>query len=94
MAMGRKSSRVRKTGAARAGEVASRGHQRHGDGVDVRYGSQGGGVVRDVAVAGWRDVVPAVRAALDAYKVKSGKPMPYRCRDCKRYFSASRAQRR
>ena len=23
----------------------------------------------------------------DAYRVKSGKPMPYRCRDCKRYFS-------
>ncbi|MDE0358599.1 MAG: IS1595 family transposase [Gammaproteobacteria bacterium] len=22
-----------------------------------------------------------------AYRVKSGKPMPYRCRDCKRYFS-------
>ena len=25
--------------------------------------------------------------SLDAYRVKSGKPMPYRCRDCKRYFS-------
>lgn len=23
----------------------------------------------------------------DAYRVKTGKPMPYRCRDCKRYFS-------
>lgn len=23
----------------------------------------------------------------DAYRVKSGKPMPYRCRECKRYFS-------
>lgn len=23
----------------------------------------------------------------NAYRVKSGKPMPYRCRDCKRYFS-------
>ena len=22
-----------------------------------------------------------------AYRVKSGKPMPYRCKDCKRYFS-------
>jgi transposase-like protein len=25
--------------------------------------------------------------SVDAYRVKSGKPMPYRCRDCKRYFS-------
>ena len=25
--------------------------------------------------------------SLDAYRVRSGKPMPYRCRDCKRYFS-------
>ena len=25
--------------------------------------------------------------SLDTYRVKSGKPMPYRCRDCKRYFS-------
>ncbi len=24
---------------------------------------------------------------LDAYRVKSGKPMPYRCRDCGKYFS-------
>ena len=24
---------------------------------------------------------------LDAYRVKSGKPMPYRCRDCRKYFS-------
>ena len=24
---------------------------------------------------------------MDTYRVKSGKPMPYRCRDCKRYFS-------
>ena len=23
----------------------------------------------------------------NAYRVKSGRPMPYRCRDCKRYFS-------
>ena len=23
----------------------------------------------------------------DAYRVKSGKPMPYRCRGCRRYFS-------
>ncbi len=23
----------------------------------------------------------------DAYRVKSGKPMPYRCRDCRQYFS-------
>ena len=23
----------------------------------------------------------------NAYRVKSGKPMPYRCRDCKKYFS-------
>lgn len=23
----------------------------------------------------------------NSYRVKSGKPMPYRCRDCKRYFS-------
>ena len=27
----------------------------------------------------------------NAYKVKSGKPMPYRCRDCKRYFSIKSA---
>ena len=26
-------------------------------------------------------------SAEGAYRVKSGKPMPYRCRDCKRYFS-------
>lgn len=25
--------------------------------------------------------------SVNAYRVKSGKPMPYRCRDCKRYFS-------
>ena len=25
--------------------------------------------------------------SVKAYRVKSGKPMPYRCRDCKRYFS-------
>lgn len=25
--------------------------------------------------------------SLEAYRVKSGKPLPYRCRDCKRYFS-------
>ena len=25
--------------------------------------------------------------SLDTYGIKSGKPMPYRCRDCKRYFS-------
>ncbi|MYD00368.1 MAG: transposase [Gammaproteobacteria bacterium] len=25
--------------------------------------------------------------SVDVYRVKSGKPMPYRCRDCKRYFS-------
>ena len=25
--------------------------------------------------------------SLNAYRVKSGKPMPYRCRDCRRYFS-------
>lgn len=25
--------------------------------------------------------------SVDAYRVKSRKPMPYRCRDCKRYFS-------
>ena len=25
--------------------------------------------------------------SLNAYRVKSGKPMPYRCRDCKRYYS-------
>ena len=25
--------------------------------------------------------------SLDTYEIKSGKPMPYRCRDCKRYFS-------
>lgn len=24
---------------------------------------------------------------LDVYRVKTGKPMPYRCRDCKEYFS-------
>ena len=26
--------------------------------------------------------------SLDTYRVKSEKPMPYRCRDCKKYFSA------
>ena len=25
--------------------------------------------------------------SLNAYRVKSGKPMPYRCRDCRNYFS-------
>jgi len=25
--------------------------------------------------------------SVDTYRVKSGKPMPYRCRDCKGYFS-------
>ncbi len=25
--------------------------------------------------------------SLNANRVKTGKPMPYRCRDCKRYFS-------
>ncbi len=25
--------------------------------------------------------------SLNAYRVKSGKPMPYRCRDCRKYFS-------
>ena len=25
--------------------------------------------------------------SVNAYRVKSGKPMPYRCRDCRRYFS-------
>lgn len=25
--------------------------------------------------------------SMNAYRVKSGKPMPYRCRDCKKYFS-------
>ena len=25
--------------------------------------------------------------SLDMYRIKSGQPMPYRCRDCKRYFS-------
>ena len=25
--------------------------------------------------------------SLNAYRVKSGKPMPYRCRDCRQYFS-------
>ena len=25
--------------------------------------------------------------SLDTHRIKSGKPMPYRCRDCKRYFS-------
>ena len=25
--------------------------------------------------------------SVDAYRVKSGRPMPYRCRDCKQYFS-------
>ena len=25
--------------------------------------------------------------SLDAYRVKTGKPMPYRCRDCRQYFS-------
>jgi len=25
--------------------------------------------------------------SVNAYRVKSGTPMPYRCRDCKRYFS-------
>ena len=25
--------------------------------------------------------------SLDAYRVKSGKPLPYRCKGCKRYFS-------
>lgn len=25
--------------------------------------------------------------SLDAYRVKNGRPMPYRCRDCKKYFS-------
>ncbi len=25
--------------------------------------------------------------SLNAYRVKSGRPLPYRCRDCKRYFS-------
>ena len=25
--------------------------------------------------------------SVNAYRVESGKPMPYRCRDCKRYFS-------
>ena len=29
--------------------------------------------------------------SVDAYRVKSGKPMPYRCRDCKRYFSIKSA---
>ena len=39
-----------------------------------------------------RVVWPTERAcghcgSVDNYRVKSGKPMPYRCRDCKRYFS-------
>ena len=25
--------------------------------------------------------------SVDAYRVESGKPMPYRCRDCRKYFS-------
>ena len=25
--------------------------------------------------------------SIDTHKTKSGKPMPYRCRDCKQYFS-------
>ncbi|WP_420617274.1 IS1595 family transposase [Candidatus Palauibacter sp.] len=25
--------------------------------------------------------------SVDTYRVKTGRPMPYRCRDCKRYFS-------
>ena len=25
--------------------------------------------------------------SVEAYRVKSGKPMPYRCRDCRKYFS-------
>lgn len=25
--------------------------------------------------------------SMNAYRVKSGKPMPYRCRDCRKYFS-------
>lgn len=25
--------------------------------------------------------------SLNAYRVKSGKPMPYRCKDCRKYFS-------
>ena len=29
--------------------------------------------------------------SVEAYRVKSGKPMPYRCRDCKRYFSIKSA---
>ncbi|MCY3705630.1 MAG: IS1595 family transposase [Gammaproteobacteria bacterium] len=45
------------------------------------------------AVAWFEGVVwPTGRAcghcgSVDNYRIKSGKPMPYRCRDCKRYFS-------
>ena len=35
----------------------------------------------------WGDGLYCPRCGLDnSYRVKSGKPMPYRCRDCKKYF--------
>ena len=63
-----------------------KGHQRHGDGGDVRDGNGGGGVVRGAALAGRGDMLPAVRGTgrlpgqereADAVSVQ----------DCGKYFS-------
>lgn len=62
------------------------GHQRSPDGGVVRHESAPHRMFRGSALAERVPVQPAVGSE-EAYRAASGKPMPYRCTGCKRYFS-------